>query len=171
MIIFSSQKLEQSLATGDLSPWDKTKYIIFTAIMMSLAGVPYICNPKYAERDPMLNMLASILCVIATAIMTYFGIRKCHQTNEALDKKAFFERFFVLSVPVTVKLVVFFLPLSLTALLYVHHLKDGHPLLHKRFPILLSLCGPVVTWVYYTMVDRSLKRFGCLIQDKKRYGS
>lgn len=169
MIIFSSRKLEQSLAAGGLSSWIKTKYIILPAIIMSLFGVPYICGPRYAEQPPMLNALVSFVCVMAGVFVTYFGIKKCHQTNESLDKTAFFERFFILSVPATLKLVVIFVPLSLSALLCVDYLmKDGHPLLHKRFPILLSLCGPFVTWVYYTMVDRSLKRFGCLIQNEHK---
>jgi hypothetical protein len=133
---------------------------------MALFGVPYICGPRYAEQPPVLNALVSFVCVVTSVFMTYFGIKKCYQTNESLDKTAFFERFFILSVPATLKLLVIFAPLSLAALFYVDHLKDGYPLLQKRFPILLSMCGPVVTWVYYTMVDRSLKRFGCLIQNE-----
>lgn len=167
MIIISSGKLEHSLAADDLSPWDKTKYIILPAILLSLMSLSYVCGPTYcAERRPMLNALVSFLCLIASAFVTYFGIKKCHRTNESLDNTAFFERFFILSVPVLVQLMLVCFPVSLAALHYAYLLRDSHPLLHKRFPMLLSLSGPVITWLYYVMVDRSLKRLGRLIQEK-----
>ena len=172
MIIFSSRKLEQTLAAGGLSSWAKVKYIIVPAVVASLCSVPYIIGPKYAEdQRPMLNILVSVLCVIASAFLTYFGIKKCYLTNESLDKSAFFERFCILSMPPLAKLTVAFLPASIIALIFMTHLKDSHPLLHKRFPMVLSVAGPVITWFYYTMVDRSLRRFGALIQSKDRTDS
>ena len=113
----------------------------------------------------MLNMLVSVLCVPLNAFLTYFGIKKCYETNEALDRTAFFERFFLLSVPVLMKLATVLLPTSLVALLWMHYVKDAHPLLHKRFPMLLSIAGPITTWLNYTLIDRSLKRLGGLLRE------
>ena len=168
MIIFSSHKLEKCLANGTLSNWAKTKYIVLPAVLMALYLQRFILVPTYGSRPHMLNMLASFACAIANAFVTYLGIKKCFRTNESIDKRDFFVRFFVLSVPAAAKLLLFSLPLSLLLGICVHIMKDQAPLVQKRFPIVFSVLSPAVTWLYYMLIDRSITRVGRAIADKKR---
>jgi len=166
MILFSSRKLEKALAEGNLSNWVKTKYIIVPAVIMSLFSLPYIFQPIYGERIPLLNSFFNFIFVITGAFITYFGIKKCFQTNETFDRRNFFKRFFVLSVPVLMKLIIIVFPLTIIAGICAYRLRVIHPTIYKRFPIALSLLGPVITYIYYRLINASLIRLTNLIKGK-----
>ena len=170
MIIFSSKKLEHALANDSLSGWNKVKYIILPVLIMSLFSPPYIVSPIYGEHPPMLNGLIGFICLIFNLIITYRGIKKCFETNQQTDAKLFFERFFILSVPVLMKFLVIIVPLTIVPSVVAYYLKDSFPVFYKRLPIVFSILIPLTSWIYYHLISRSIERVGkeCALSKRKK---
>ena len=171
MIILSSRKLEQALASNGLSPWDKVKYIILPVVVMGLFPAFYIFRPIYGKYPPILNSLIGIIFMIISAFLTYKGIKKCFKTNQNADAKNFFERFTILSVPVCMKFILVLFPLTVALVFIMIPLKDSFPEFYKRFPIIFTASSPFLTWIYYHLLTCSIKRHGELVHTDKRKNS
>ena len=168
MIILSSRKLEQTLANNSLSEWGKVKYIILPALIVSLFPPPYFLRPSHGQYPPMLNSLIGLLFVIINVVITYNGIKKCFGTNQKTDGENFFERFFILSIPVFIKFILIFFILSIGLVIGMQSLKESFPILYKRYPIIFSLSLPFITWLYYHLLSDSIRRLGALMLTKNR---
>ena len=168
MIIFSSRKLEQSIADNRLASWAKAKYLIFTAVVMAVFYGPfYLVHPFYGESAPTLNSIFSLIFTIVGVFVTYYGIKECYATNRAVDDKDFLERFAILSVPVFVKVSIIVFPATLCVSMLMLSLRETHPMLSKRFPIILSLLGPLLFYIYYCILNRSFTRLGRVIEENE----
>lgn len=168
MIILSSRKLEQALANDSLSGWTKVKYIILPALIVSLFPPPYIFRPIHGQHPPMLNALIGLFFVIINIVVTYKGIKKCFEIHQKTDAQNFFERFFILSIPVFIKFMLIFLILSIGLVVGMHSMKESFPVLYKRYPILFSISLPFITWLYYHLLSGSIRRLGALMHTKNR---
>ncbi len=173
MIIWSSRKLEEALAQGKLSNWTRVKYLIIPAVVGAFSGPVYLIRPRYGPRTQPFNALCACVCGILTAYLVYTGIRKCYRTNKQIDGKSFFERFVVLTVPVFVRVMVVAFTLSMTFLYATALTAERFPILANRASIVLVLTvfGPIVTYVLYALINRSFIRFRQVIQKQEPPGS
>ena len=168
MIIWSSKKLEQALAKGELDSWTKVKYLIIPAILATLSGPFYIIRPIYGQKAPSLNSLFTFIFAIVMSYLTYWGIRKCFRENCQIDEKIFFERFAVLSVPVLVRLIAIFTPVTIILMTILYgFMKNRFPDSLDRVSIGITAFGPIITYVMYQMLSTSFHRLGELIGKEK----
>lgn len=168
MILWSSQKLEEALARGELSSWTKVKYLILPAILSSLNWPFYLISPTYGEKPPVFTRLIMLVFSVLTAYITYRGIKSCFQANEGIDGKLFFERFAVLFVPSFVRIMVatFFGSILLLAIIGLN--RERFLFLFQGVSIIFAAFGPIITYALYAMIQGSFKRFGKL---QKQRGS
>ena len=161
MIIWSSRKIEQALAKGELDAWTKVKYLIIPAILATLSGPFYIIRPVYGQKPPAINSLFSFIFAILMSYLTYWGIRKCYRENCQIDSKRFFERYAVLGVPVMIRLIAIFTPTTiiLGTILY-RFIKNHFPDSLDHVSIGISALGPIITIVMYRMLSASFHRLG-----------
>ena len=165
MIIFSSKKLEKAIAENKLESWGKAKYIIVPAVISALiGGTLYLISPLYGERAPMLNTSLQILFNILLALVTYCGIKKCFQTNKDMDEENFLERFVILSLPIFIKFALVLTPILIIYYVIVGTIRESHPELFKRAPILVYGSIPIACYLYYSFLNRSFTRLGTLIK-------
>jgi hypothetical protein len=169
MIIWSSKKLEQALAKGELDAWTKVKYLIIPAILATILSGPfYVIRPIYGQKAPALNNLFTLIFAIVMSYLTYWGIRKCFRENCQIDEKMFFERFAVLSVPVLVRLIAIFTPVTIIFMTLLYgFIKNRFPDSLDRVAIGASALGPIITYVMYQMLSASFRRLGKLIGTEK----
>jgi len=147
----------------------KVKYLIVPMIFSTLMGPPVIFSPRYGQTPPALNSLFSFIFAVVSAYLIYWGIKKCYLLNRQIDSKAFFERIILLSLPITVRLVVFMIPTSIALLVLLALLRDQFPGLLKRASIIFSALGPVVLYVNFVMLESSFRRLGRLIAEEAEY--
>ncbi len=168
MIIGSSRKLEQALAGDELNAWTKIKYLIIPAILATLSGPFYVIRPVYGQKAPALNSLFTLIFAIVMSYLTYWGIRKCFRENCQIDEKMFFERFAILSVPVLVRLIAVFTPLTIIFMTLLYgFIKHRFPDSLDRVSIGVAALGPIITYVMYQMLSASFRRLGELIRTEK----
>jgi len=171
MIIWSSRKLEGSLARGELSNWTKVKYLIIPAVWGSLSGPVFFLQPTYGQRQPQHHFGFWLLLALLGALLAYRGVKKCFHANESIDNRAFFERFAVLTVPVIVRLTVIMLPVSLLLLGMIGMMKELYPVLYQNTSFVFGTVAPVLTYVFYSLLYHSFVRFGELIREEEPEGS
>lgn len=166
MILWSSQKLEEALARGELSSWTKVKYLILPAILSSLSWPFYLISPSYGNKPPIFNRLIMLVFSVLTAYITYRGIKSCFQTNEGIDGKLFFERFAVLFVPSFVRIMVATFLGSILLLAIIGHNRERFPFLFQGVSIIFAAFGPIITYALYAMIRNSFQRLGKLLERK-----
>jgi len=164
MILFSSRRLEAELARGSLTDWAKTKYLLVPfALGALLDPSQLLVQPVYGQEAPLLNILAALVGAIGSAAVVLVGIRRCFLINCAIDEDRFIERFTILVLPITVRVLLVFLPLSTTAswLIAVH--REDYPLLHRHYPAISWLLCPALWYLYMFLLARSLGRLKTLV--------
>jgi len=164
MILWSSRKLEQALARGQLDPWKKVKYLLVPVIMGALIGPFYIFRPVYGQKPPLIYSLLSFICAILSAFVVYWGIKICFRINNKIDGNRFFERLAVLTIPALIKVAVFFFSFSIIFVVVVGSLKNRVTIMYQWTPIIFSVLGPVSTYTMYSMIRNSFERFGRLLE-------
>ncbi len=164
MILWSSRKLEQALASGQLDSWTKVKYLLVPVVLGALLGPFYVFRPVYGQKAPLINSLFSFICAVLSAFVVYWGIKICFRINNKIDGNRFFERLAVLTIPVLIKVAVFFFFFSFILVMVFRFLKDRVPILFQWMPIIISALGPIVTYTLYSMLRNSFERFGRLVE-------
>ena len=164
MILWSSEELEQALASGQLDSWTKVKYIMIPTVLGSLSTPFYVLRPVYGERAPVIQDLFSFAFNIAAACITYWGLKRCFIANNEIDGKAFFERAAVLSVPIFIRIVVFTILGSMALLLALSQLKKHFPVQFRGVSILFAVFNPIIAYAMFAMLTNSIRRFGSLIK-------
>jgi hypothetical protein len=107
--------------------------------------------------------------VVVSVIIIVYGIKKCFKINEAIDHQNFIERFAILSVPVSVKILIVGVPSSLVLIwLMFGFLSRNHPNLYQFVPAFFYIIGPIVAYIYYFFLRRSFVRFGQLMKGKEQ---
>jgi hypothetical protein len=164
MILWSSRKLEHALAVGQLDPWTKVKYLLVPVVMGIFSGPFYILRPVYGQKPPPIYSLVSFICAVLSAFIAYWGIKICFSINNKIDGNRFFERLAVLTVPVLIKVAVFFFSFSLIFVVVFSSLKDRVSSLFQWTYIIISALNPIVTYTMYSMIRNSFERFGRLVE-------
>ncbi len=167
LFLLSSRKLERALAGGKLRPWAKVKYLILPAVLAALSSQTYILRPRYGTEAPTLNQYVFMLCAALSAYLTYWGIKRCFETNRAIDAHAFFERFAVLFVPPLIKIMLVTLALSMVIFRAANALREQVPILFERVWILIAALGPLATFAMYLLLNNSFRRLGEIIKKEE----
>ena len=170
MILFSSLKLEKAIAEGEITGWQKAKYIIIPAVFMApFASTTFLISPKFQTRPPGFHTLIQFVCTIGTMVITYYGIKFCFKANNKIDNHNFIERFCILLLPVTLQLILIFFPLTLliTGINYAiyRHQQD----ILTKYSIMYVIFGPIYTVIYYSLLLRSFRRLGKLLEKDSSY--
>jgi hypothetical protein len=171
MILWSSERLEQALADGELDPWAKAKYIMVPAALGALATPFYVLHPIYGQRAPAINSAVSFALNVLAAYITWQGIKRCFVANNEIDGKAFFERTGVLAVPVAIRVITLTVLCSVVLLFVIGSLKERVPMLYQRASILFAAFNPIIAYAIWTMLMSSIQRLGKLIAARQPSGS
>ena len=167
LFLLSSRKLERALAGGKLRPWAKVKYLILPAVLAALSSQIYILRSLYGTATPTLNQYVFLLCAALSAYLTYWGIKRCFQTNRAIDGNAFFERFAVLFVPPLIKVMLVTLAPRMVVSGAANALREQVPLLFERVSIFFAALGPLATFAMYILLNSSFRRLGKIIKSEE----
>jgi hypothetical protein len=171
VILWSSRKLEQALAKGQLDSWTKVKYLIVPMVIGALSGPFFLFRPVYGQKPPAINNLFSFVFAVIAAFIAYWGIKTCFKINNNIDGKDFFERLAVLTLPILIRIISFYIPSIIILSAIIGNLKDRVPIMFQRAPIIYSAFGPIITYMMYSMLMNSLKRLGQLLEREKPEGS
>jgi len=158
MILISSSKLERKIAENALTAWGKTKYIIVYFALFSISPI-YILAPSFGPKPPPGYFLVSFLSIIASVFITYFGIKKCYQTNKTFDDAHFIERFMLLSVPTTIKFMLSLLPALFLIAVVATSISVDRKFHKEATSNLWHIVSPIAMIMYYVLINRSFQRF------------
>lgn len=164
MILFSSNRLERALAESTLTSWEKAKYIILIIIFYSCSGPIYVITPSFGPKPPVGNTLVNFVSTILTIIITCLGAKKCFITNKDIDDANFTERFTALSIPIAIKLFTISIIIISIGLLFT--LKCDNFTCYNYITYLLNLMSPVITYIFYLLLNRSFRRLAILVNEK-----
>jgi hypothetical protein len=167
MTLFSSDRLESALSENSLSSWVKTKYFIFIIAAYSMSGPFYFLRPVFGAKQTLLYSLLSLASTALTIAITWFGIKKCYQTNRTTDNDDFLGRFSVLSIPMLFK----FIALVFFILIAMGFISLALPFDRKLYGNLIYLLTPVIAYWFYAALNRSFTRLTFLIIERNRRSS
>jgi len=155
-MIFTSRKLEAALASGEVSGWDAARYYFVPMILGSVIATPcWLLRPRFSFHPKSVVILTQYGLQILSAVLVYRGIKKCFRTNHQIDGQDFISRMVILCFPVFIKVVVLSIVVSLTLLQLAMRLV---PAVHPQ--IFAAALGPLMTFVTFSWINRSLNRFG-----------
>lgn len=153
MIIFSPAKLEREISSGALTTWEKVKYLFLATVVAAVSGPVYWLAPVIKPRDYNTISLIQNLSAIIGLFITYYGIKKCYNTNT--EKEDFIELFICLRVPWTVLFTVILVPTSLVLIYSLKRIFNDNP----DIPYLvISISAPLVIYTYYHFLNGSFQR-------------
>lgn len=127
-------QLVKDLRAGIVTEYEKMRYLLFTALLEVFA-VNQASNIRPVNQSEMLIKALFVGLMVALVI---WGIHHCYIINQKNDNKNFIERFICLSVPISIRLGVYFL-LGM---------------------FLIVLCGVLVGTHFYPIVMQALKDIG-----------
>ncbi|MDL5048087.1 hypothetical protein QQ054_18895 [Oscillatoria amoena NRMC-F 0135] len=157
MYFFSQIKLEKALARGEISQWGKALYLIIPMTIGSLTPFTSYFSKWGPEETPFIGII-TLVCILLSAIFTYFGLKQCFKANQLADGKSFIERFTILVFPIMVKLII-----AAIAFYAIILLSTGD---NRVFgTTILILFGPTITWLMFFLCERSFLRFGVELEN------
>jgi hypothetical protein len=166
MILFSSKKLEKSLATGTLTQWQQARYFLILSVISFFPASIAIVQPKYGVSINHVDALVNLACFATNLIVIFVGFIKCFRLNEAIDNAEFIRRYFVLSIPVAMRLVVYLMPISAILGSAIVVEKKAIREIYNILPITYCILGSIIMVIYFLMMMRSFRRFGLLLKGK-----
>ena len=163
MIIFSSIKLEKALAVQKVTRWQKAKYIMIPAIFISMASpLSAFFRPSFQDEPSTIYSVLQLLVMIISIFITYFGIKACFEVNENIDKRNFIERFCILLVPVSFRMLLFFI-LCFIAFMIILLFTAAIPEINKHVPLLFLPFAPIYLFMYFSLLKKSFLSFSNLL--------
>ena len=102
--LWNTKTLSENLKNNELSQTDKFKYFF---IIIVINTIIFEFSSGIEDYENIYLVVGSSLNVL----ITVFGLIFCYKTNQSGDNKEFIERYFCLSLPITIKLIVLFLVL------------------------------------------------------------
>jgi hypothetical protein len=167
MTILSSGKVERSFAKNQIASWEKGKYLILLVVLGGFPAPFNLLTPIYS-RPPLIVEGVKIAFELASLLIVVYGIKSCFKVNEAIDHERFIERFVVLSVPISVKILIVSFPIYLAIVwLMSVLLRENHPDLFQFAPVVVYITGLSIYYIYFFFLRRSFTRFGELIKQKE----
>lgn len=168
MTVLSSEKVERVLAKNELTGWEKGKYLIILMVLGFFSRPFALASPVFS-RPPLIVKGIDLATVVVSVIIIVYGIKKCFKINEVIDHQNFIERFAILSVPVSVKILIVGFPSSFVLVwLMFGFFSRNHPDLYQFVPGFFYIIGPVVAYIYYFFLKRSFVRLGQLMKEKEQ---
>ena len=165
-MVLSSQKVERLLAKNELTGWEKGKYFIILMVLGFFSRPFALVSPIFS-RPPLIVQTLDLASVAVSVLIIVYGIKGCFRINEAIDQQDFIERFAVLSVPVSVKILIVGIPSSFLLLWLGFGLfSRDHPNLYQFVPGFFYVIGLTVTYIYYFFLKRSFVKLGQLVKEK-----
>ncbi|MCX6897575.1 MAG: hypothetical protein NT105_02640 [Verrucomicrobia bacterium] len=167
-MIFSSRKLEEALAANLLSPWEKTKYLVFGILVCGISYPLVFALPNYNNQSFSIStrLILGLLWVV-NILVVYRGVRSCFQTNSTIDNSAFVERFIILNFPVFIKYWAILIPLILGSFWRVWMLRTLYPNIWDSYREFLSVLTVIATYLFYVFLNRSFARLGARIGEQR----
>ena len=159
MIVFSPQKLEEQLANEELSTWEKAKYLVLAVVVSAFAGPLFWISPTVKEHYIWYTALIQLLSTLIGLYITYKGIKNCYVTNN--KENEFIVRFICLRVPWT---VVFGLVLAPLSIVIIYVAKKVFPQVPDLASLIICICSPLITFIYYKALNNSFARIKSLQQ-------
>jgi hypothetical protein len=171
MILFSSNKLERSLAAGSLSLRDKAKCIIFIMILYGVLVALYVVTPSCGQKPPLWYALMSLISGGLVICLTYFGVKQCFLTNKAIDDSDFLGRFAALFMPMTFRFLAVMLPIMVIDGVIAYSGSLDKETRTDLFVYFLYCMAPGGTYLFYSLLNQSFKRLGMLVYDREMTAS
>ena len=168
MILFSSRRLEQKLATNALTEWQKAKYGLIPMLLQALFGATYVIRPLFANTRPATNTWTSFASGIVGLLITLRGFRRCFQINETIDDRSFLERYAILSLTVTCKFVVIFVPITLAIMGVCYGMRDSLPFPYNNSRAIFSVLSAFLPLVYFALLQRSFRRLRAISENRRQ---
>ena len=149
MHIWNTKDLIAELASGKLSEWEMTQYVIATGVFWSILG-GNISSSHFETMDWLLNA--------AYAIITGVGIYYCFTINRKTDNKNFIIRLTVLSWPVALRWLLLTVT-SLIVLAFIFRLITGsNKSLTEHW--VMDIYMLFLEGLYFIMLAMYIKRVG-----------
>ncbi|MGZ3749278.1 MAG: hypothetical protein ACXVCD_18220 [Pseudobdellovibrionaceae bacterium] len=167
MRVLSSEKVERLIATDKLTGWEKGKYLIILMVLGFFSRPFALVSPIFS-RPPWIVQTLDLATVAVSILIIVYGTKRCFKINEAIDHQNFIERFAVLSVPISVKIVIIAIP-SIFVLQWLTFsiFSRDNPDVYQYVPGFFYVIGPVINFVYYFFLKRSFVRVGRLVNRKE----
>jgi hypothetical protein len=166
--LLSSAKVERLVAKNEPTGWEKGKYLIILMVLGFFSRPFSLVSPIYS-KPPLIIQSIDLATVAVSVIIIVYGIKKCLKINEAIDNQHFIERFVILSVPVSLKILIVGLPSSFVLLwLMFGFFSTNYPNLYQFIPGFFYIIGSIVAYIYYFFLKRSFVRLGQLVKEKKQ---
>jgi hypothetical protein len=166
--VLSSKEVERLLAKNELTGWEKGKYLIILMVLGFFSRPFTLVSPIYS-KPPLIIQTLDLATVVVSILIFVYGTKRCFKVNEAIDQQYFIERFAVLSVPVSIKILSVGIPSSFAFLWIMFDLfSENHPDLYQFVPGFFYIMGPIVTYTYYFFLKRSFVRLGQLVKEKEQ---
>ncbi len=164
MTVLSSKEVERLLAINLLTGWEKMKYLMIVTVLGFFSRPVALVSPIYSKPSLIIEAL-DLASVAASILIVVYGIKRCFKINEVIDQQHFIERFAILSVPVSIKILIVGIPGSYILLWVLFDLfREKHPGLYQFVPGFLYIMASIVTCIYYFLLKRSFVRFGQLVK-------
>ena len=107
MYWWNIKALASELKSGKVSPFEKFKYF-FAFMLVTSIFVELIYLFPLPESPTLFDYASSILVILITIL----GLILCYKSNKKGDNKDFIERFVCLSWPITIRLIVIIIAIS-----------------------------------------------------------
>ena len=160
--------VEKVLAKEQLTGSEKGKYLIILMVLGFFSRPFALVSPIYS-RPPLIVQGINLATVVVSVLIIVYGIKRCLKINEGIDHRNFIERFVILSVPVSVKILILGVPSSFALLWIMFGLfSRNHPNLYQFVPGFFYIISPIVAYIYYFFLRRSFVRFGQLMKEKEQ---
>ena len=168
MTVLSSEQVEKLLAKNELTGWEKGKYLIIL-LVLGFFSRPFALVSPIFSKPPLIVQTIDLASVAVSVLIIIYGIKKCFKINEAIDRQDFIERFAILSVPVSVKILIVGIPSSFVLLWILFDLfRENHPNLYQFVPGFFYIIGSIGTYIYYFFLKRSFVRLGQLVKEQEQ---
>jgi hypothetical protein len=153
MVIWSPQKLEQQIANEELTPWEKTRYLILALVVGAASGPMFWIAPTVKAQNLESTALIQVLATLLGLLITFRGIKRCYETNNI--KPEFINRFICIRIPWDIRFGIILAPLSL---IIIYTANKFFPLWNDLAYIIIYICSPLITFIYYKLLNRSFDR-------------
>jgi len=108
MYIWKIEPLIDELKLGEVSQKDQFKYALAFSLLTAIASDPLLTvGIEYTSMDS----ISSVIMLIVTIVGLWF----CYRVNENADNKDFILRFFTLGLPISIRFIAIFTPITVVA--------------------------------------------------------
>jgi hypothetical protein len=171
MVYFSSREMESAIASSSLS----SKSIIICLFIVSFLYCPYliadIFKPKIFFKPTEDYFLLHFISFLFYVLLTLWSIIKCNNINIKIDNKNIIERYFLLLIPITFKLIIYSCLLTIVSIIIMainlpRNWISNHPLSFQIWTnVFMYIFGIVFVLMIINSFNNLKKKFGNTINN------